>query len=1182
MMKLVEVNAVRPCRHSVFALLCLLVMAGFAVRALAQEEIDRQPTTQPSDVAEPVPTGVTAQTVRDRISQIESAADLDDTVKTELLDLYRQAFDQITSAENWEQKVLDYRAGREKTPELLESAKRRLAEAMGRPSAQPAMDVPPDATIEHLAGRLAETEADLKGKQDEAQKLDAEAKNRSSRTAAIPDLLADANKRREAVAQDLGAPPAEGVSPQIALARRTLLLAQKRAAEQEIQAYEEELRFYEVRSDLLSARRDRAKLDVTGAQALATAWQTVVSERRQAEVKQQKQQAEQELQRTPRAILELAEANSQLAEERGELAAQIDKLQVRFNAVTGHSETLAKKFSTLQDNIDQPVMADYVGPLMRKMRAALANLRSYEHELRADKLEFARVQSVVSETEAKRWELTDIETRVAAELRSLEESETDVRLESLEPKVRELLTKRRETLDGLKQDYETYSVDLIQLITAENRLLAKVDEYGGFVDERVLWIRSTGPIYTAKLPDDWGAVGTRLTALGASLLDDASGHPFVYGIAALAFVSLLILQSKLRAGLRSIHERVSKAFTDSYVLTLAALACTVALSLVWPTFFWFWSWRVRRAVGMADAELYELAQAIGAGLGATAVLLLTLAFVRHACRPKGLAESHFRWNAASVRLARRDVTWLMLLSTPVVFLVAGAERHPEGVWRDSPLGRAAFIIGMAALAAFAWRFMHPGRGVLAYWLRQRKTAWPFRMRHVWYPAILLIPIVLAIAAFVGYYYTAVQLTQRLVQTAWLVLGVLFLHAMLVRWLFIAQRRLAIEQAKKKRAALAEAKAGDQPAGSEMPPIEESTLSLVTIGEQTRTLLRSLVGLGLAVGLWGAWSDMLPALSFLEDVHLWRYGVETVVAAGENGGAAQVTERIEYITLAHVLLAGVVGIATYVLAKNIPGLLEIVVLQRLPIDTGGRFAATAIARYLITVIGVVIGFGVIGVGWSKVQWLVAAISVGLGFGLQEIFANFVSGLMLLFERPIRIGDTVTVGEITGTVTRIRIRATTITDWDRKELVIPNKEFIAGQVVNWTLSDAMVRITIPVGIAYGSDTDLAEQLLHRVAKEEPNVLNEPEPYVLFMGFGSSSLDFELRVYVASVEHRLQTRHVLHKAIDQAFRKAGVEIAFPQHDLHIRTVDNAIPVRDKENEAVRTETDATFPVDASGLRR
>ncbi|HQL54788.1 MAG TPA: mechanosensitive ion channel, partial [Phycisphaerae bacterium] len=178
-------------------------------------------------------------------------------------------------------------------------------------------------------------------------------------------------------------------------------------------------------------------------------------------------------------------------------------------------------------------------------------------------------------------------------------------------------------------------------------------------------------------------------------------------------------------------------------------------------------------------------------------------------------------------------------------------------------------------------------------------------------------------------------------------------------------------------------------------------------------------------------------------------------------------------------------------------------------------------------------------------------VGLGFGLQEIFANFVSGLMLLFERPIRIGDTVTIGNITGTVTRIQIRATTITDWDRKELVIPNKEFITGQVVNWTLSDPMQRIVTTVGVAYGSDTDLVEKLLYQVAREEPNVLAEPEPRVYFRGFGESTLDFELRVFISHIDLLVRTKHQLHKAIDQAFRAAGIEIAFPQRDLHVRSL-------------------------------
>lgn len=302
---------------------------------------------------------------------------------------------------------------------------------------------------------------------------------------------------------------------------------------------------------------------------------------------------------------------------------------------------------------------------------------------------------------------------------------------------------------------------------------------------------------------------------------------------------------------------------------------------------------------------------------------------------------------------------------------------------------------------------------------------------------------------------------------------------------------------------------------------------------------------------------MPALGILRDIPLWKNTIQMSETVKLPDGRTEINEftKLAPVTLADLGLALVVVFVTIVAVKNIPGLLEITILQKLPIDTGGRFAVTAITRYILTVVGIVIAFGTIGIGWSKVQWLVAAVSLGLGFGLQEIFANFVSGLMLLFERPIRIGDTVTVGDVSGTVTRIRIRATTITDWDRKELVIPNKQFITGQVINWTLSDSILRIIVPVGIAYGSDTDLAERLLHKIAGETEHVLADPKPRVLFMGFGDSSLNFELRVFVPSVDYLLSVRHQVHKTIDREFRKAGIEIAFPQRDLHIRSIAPAI---------------------------
>lgn len=246
------------------------------------------------------------------------------------------------------------------------------------------------------------------------------------------------------------------------------------------------------------------------------------------------------------------------------------------------------------------------------------------------------------------------------------------------------------------------------------------------------------------------------------------------------------------------------------------------------------------------------------------------------------------------------------------------------------------------------------------------------------------------------------------------------------------------------------------------------------------------------------------------------------------------------------------VVTWASFRNLPALGEIVILQRLPLDPGSRFALSTVLRYIIAIIGVAIAFKVMGLAWSQVQWLAAALTFGLAFGLQEIFANFVSGLIILAERPYRIGDTVTVGGVSGTVTRIRMRATTISDWDRKELVIPNKTFITGEVINWTLSDPVLRLTVPVGVSYGADIDRTEQLLREIAAANSKVLTEPAPQALFLGFGDSTLNFELRVFIPHIEHLLGARHALHRAILLRFREAGIEIAFPQRDLHIRSAE------------------------------
>lgn len=264
--------------------------------------------------------------------------------------------------------------------------------------------------------------------------------------------------------------------------------------------------------------------------------------------------------------------------------------------------------------------------------------------------------------------------------------------------------------------------------------------------------------------------------------------------------------------------------------------------------------------------------------------------------------------------------------------------------------------------------------------------------------------------------------------------------------------------------------------------------------------------------------------------------------------------------------------TIVTAKNIPGLLEYTLLMWMPIDSGARYAISTLVRYVITIIGLSVAAGMLGLSWQSIQWMAAALTFGLAFGLQEIFANFVSGLIILLERTIRVGDPVTIENLSGRVTRIQMRSTTIMLWDGSEMIVPNKEFITGKLVNWTLSDPRTRVDIPVGVAYGSDVEKVKELLLKVAREHPAVLADPEPQALFLEFGDSALKFELRVFIFFDYGRPTAQDELHTAIDKLFREHGVVIAFPQVDVHVQ------PAATKEAGASSGE-EASSPAEVGG---
>jgi potassium efflux system protein len=421
--------------------------------------------------------------------------------------------------------------------------------------------------------------------------------------------------------------------------------------------------------------------------------------------------------------------------------------------------------------------------------------------------------------------------------------------------------------------------------------------------------------------------------------------------------------------------------------------------------------------------------------------------------------------------------------------------------------------------------------------REPYGSWMDRLRKIGYPLAVGIPLFLAALSAAGYYFTAVRLLSYTHSSFWLLMGAAVVHELAVRWLAASSAAKGGEE----RPAVAGKRDPEtsSPAAPTPAVPKGDGIYFSSEGKQARQLLDALIGLGMVIGLLFIWADIFPVLSSLKQVHFWS---QTATIGGK--------EIQEPVSLYHLIAALVLTALFVVLARSLPSILEIALLRRLPISAASRYAAITLTRYSIALIGVIVLFNVLGGSWSKIQWLVAAMGVGLGFGLQEIVANFICGVIVLFEQPIRLGDTVTIGAVSGKVSRIHMRATIVTDWDNKEVIIPNKSLITGQIVNWTLTEPVTRHSIRVSIAYGSDTALAHRVILDTVKAHPVVMAQPEPKVLFLGFGESSLDFTAYFFVHQVADRLQVTHDLHLAIERALREYGITIPFPQREIHIRS--------------------------------
>jgi potassium efflux system protein len=1063
--------------------------------------------------------------VADGRKQLDQARDLDDALKAKARDYFDKAQGELERAKAAEAKIATFQQQVGQAPEELGRTKAELA---ALPS-QPATSVDDDAAaLAQIEQAVARAEAELERWRREAQELETELKGRAGRRTEIPKRIAAAQQVLAETAAAAPTPVGEE-NPTVQSARVLMLAARQRAAELEIQSCQEELKAFDARAELLPLRRDLAARRATLAEQEVKRLQELVNRRRQQEAEAQARQAAWEASQAHPAMQRLMEENARLADKRKLLAGQIADATRRLDEVNGQLGKVSEQFASVQKKANSVGLANVIGPLLRRQRAALPELGDSRRNVAACQQAMGEGELARLELQEQRFALSDLDQQTKNELKDLDLPAAGRQLADLEAAVREALQTKRDYLDTLIAEHEKYYDKLDKLKTAAEKLIAETESCSLYIDQRVLWIASAEPISLADAAPAahallWLAGPRAGLELGGCLLGDIRANAAAWAAALAVFAALVYWRRRMRARIVEIGEKTVRGSCCRFLPTVEVVALTALMSLAWPGLFWWIGWRLWSATPAAD-----VCKALGAGMTTTARVFLALELVRLCCAPGGLAEAHFDWSAAALRLLRKHIRWFKLAALPLMCVAVTMTWQDNDQW-DASLGRFCCL---AALACFAWalnRVFRPSGVVFQTMIADRRGGWLERLRYVWYPLLSLTPAALALLAAVGYHYTARQLATRLILTAYVLVGGIVARALLLRWALVSKRKLAMEEARKRRAAQSESSVGEESAAAELPASAQPQRDLAVINAQTRHLIEYSLTVAAALALWCAWVDVLPALGILNSVMLWGTNISVTM-----------------------LIAAALTLATTVIAaKNIPGLLEMAVLQHLPLEAGSRYALATVSRYLITIVGVVCCCSELGLGWSKVQWLVAAMSLGLGFGLQEIFANFISGLIILFECPVRVGDVVTIGETSGVVSRIRMRATTITDWDRKELIIPNKEFITGRVLNWTLSNAVNRVTISVGVAYGADAERTKTLLLRIAQEHPLVLRDPPPHAMLESFGASSLNFVLRCYLPNLDNRGTVIHELHVAVDREFRAAGIEIAFPQHDIHVRTLD------------------------------
>ncbi|MBW1896719.1 MAG: hypothetical protein JRI47_06645, partial [Deltaproteobacteria bacterium] len=725
--------------------------------------------------------------------------------------------------------------------------------------------------------------------------------------------------------------------------RRISLLTEQARYQTEITSYEQRLAGQGIFLALLKAERNFSDLQVKKQEGLIKAWIKEGQKRLQREAEQAvvgAEVAKYGAYRLPESVQKEFDKNVQLAEALEKVIQEEAIASIDLERKKAQIKELEQEFSLARERVKIGLRSAAIGLALREQHRSLPTFSGYRQDSARRQSRMSELRGAHLDAEREIRTLTDLDAETSRIIQSAGSIPEDQQV-SLKNKVINLLNDRRQLLKKLATGYRRYFNDLKNLEFIGHQQVSLAAEFREFLNLSLMWIQSSkilGPSDLRHLPASVGWIlnPVHWWHLLHDIWDSFKRSPVLWGMAWLFGFALVLGRRRARRDLAEVAQRVRHVATDSFLLTLRALAETAFLAVGWPFLFGLLSWQLS-SLPMPN----EFTLAAITGFKSVAQALALYGFFYYTCCNNGLAQAHFKWSEAARLTLQRNLWLLLRILLPIAFLM----RMETTVEYGDSMGRLAFIAITIGFSVFLSRVLRFSGPIVSEMIKNHPNGLLVRLRYIWFPIAVGFPLLMAFLSVLGYYYhTALTLAGLAVKTYELILILAIVYHLMLRWLIVAKRRFAYEEARRKAEEAAQDHEADEKAtemgleGVEVA-VDEEEITLEEMDDQTRKLLRTIILFATILGLWMIWDQVLPAFRSIVDIRLWSYSAEV-----------EGVTRTLPITVYNLLLAVVIAAITFVSARNLPGVLEISILNRLSLDAGARYAFTTVSRYVITALG----------------------------------------------------------------------------------------------------------------------------------------------------------------------------------------------------------------------------------------